>query len=109
MTLRYKIAAFAVLHELTAIVPLPMIYYSLKWTDSVGMVRRNIPEEYMQKGRKFAAYFGASSDSAEMTGGTELHASNANEAYDGAEVASTVFYLAASYAIVKVYACFTRY
>ncbi|CAF1432556.1 unnamed protein product [Rotaria magnacalcarata] len=44
------ITAFAILHELTAIIPFPLIYFPLKWS-YVGKFLP-IPIEYIQEGNK---------------------------------------------------------
>lgn len=44
------ITAFAILHELTAIIPFPLIYFPLKWSNLGQYIP--IPSEYIQ-GRNF--------------------------------------------------------
>ncbi|KAL1920761.1 uncharacterized protein VTP21DRAFT_11396 [Calcarisporiella thermophila] len=45
------IISFAVLHELTAVIPLPMVYYTLKYTD----LKVPFPQEAIEEGNKFAS------------------------------------------------------
>lgn len=78
------------------------------------MVHNHIPEEYMKKGRKFAAYFGWSAAGERQPDGTPLPTgedSSMNRSVPTAieepgssetGMGTTFVYLATSYAIVKV-------
>jgi hypothetical protein len=45
------LVSFAILHEITAIVPLPIFFYTLEWTNASAL--SIVPESYLETGQEF--------------------------------------------------------
>lgn len=106
MSVRYKVIAFAVLHEVTVIVPLPLLYYGLKSTNSIQYIRQHIPEEYLDKGRAFSQklgskLFGTTDNDDDAINASDTSDINLSKDNDSNDIASNFIYLGTSYAIVK--------